>query len=230
MIYAGKKVQCPICQHHFRRFMPYGRTSSRDNALCPNCLSLERHRLMWLYLTKETDFFEKKPQVLHIAPEPCFMSHFEKYLGDHYTTADLESPLAKMKMDIQHIPLGENEMDVIFCNHILEHVENDRLAMRELFRVMRPGGWGIMLSPVVTGKKETGEDPTINSWEERLKAYGQGDHLREYGEDFVDRLNEAGFETEAIDYAKYYSESELAAFGLCNEKIYRVKKPQDNPS
>ncbi|MCL1937118.1 MAG: methyltransferase domain-containing protein [Candidatus Azobacteroides sp.] len=226
LMYAGKKVQCPVCGRHFRRFMPYGHACSRDNALCPNCLSLERHRLMWLFLTNETDFFEKKYRLLHIAPEPCFMPHLEKYLGDQYLTADLESPLAKVKMDIQHIPLGENEVDIIFCNHILEHVENDRLAMREMFRVMRPGGWGIMLSPVVPGKKTTDEDSSLTTWEQRLKAYGQGDHLREYGEDYADRLTEAGFETEAIDYANRFSEKEFTTFGLCRDKIYRVKKPQ----
>jgi hypothetical protein len=224
MMYAGRKVQCPICRRRFRRFMPYGYTYSRNNSLCPNCLSLERHRLMWLFLTNETDFFEKRLRLLHIAPEPCFIPHLEKHLGDQYLTADLESPLAKMKMDIQHIPLGENEIDVVFCNHILEHVENDRLAMQEMFRVMRPGGWGIILSPVVPGKKETYENPSLTTWEQRQNAYGQGDHLREYGEDYVNRLTEAGFETEAIDYAKRFSDKEIAAFGLCREKIYRVKK------
>lgn len=130
------------------KFMPYGYVNSRENALCPHCLALERHRLMWLYLQNETDFFEAPARVLHIAPEYCFLKRFGRLPQLDYVTADLESPLAKVKMDVQRIPFPDGEFDVIFCNHILEHVDDDRQAMRELFRVMRPGGWGIMLSPV----------------------------------------------------------------------------------
>ncbi|MDR2814181.1 MAG: methyltransferase domain-containing protein [Prevotellaceae bacterium] len=204
--------------------MPYGYVHSRENALCPSCLSLERHRLMWLYLKNKTDFFSKRYRLLHIAPERCFIRSFKKLLGDEYVTADLESPWATIKMDVQNIPCGENEFDVIFCNHLLEHVADDRQAMREMFRVLRPGGWGIMLSPVTAGKKETYEDPSITSPKERLKAYGQSDHLREYGEDYPNRLAEAGFKVQTVDYAKELPETEVCASGLRSEKIYVVKK------
>ena len=201
LLYAGRREQCPVCGRRYRKFMPYGYGPTRDNALCPSCLSLERHRLMWLYLNNETDFFTANPRLLHIAPERCFMKRFGKVLGDNYITADLESPLAKVKMDVQDIPFDDGEFDVIFCNHILEHVEDDRLAMREMYRVMRAGGWGIMLSPVTPGKATTYEDPSINTPEGRAAAFGQHDHMREYGEDYADRLAEAGFTVNAIDYA-----------------------------
>lgn len=142
LFYAGSRVQCPVCGNRYRKFMPYGYVNSRENALCPHCLALERHRLMWLYLQNETDFFEAPARVLHIAPEYCFLKRFGRLPQLDYVTADLESPLAKVKMDVQRIPFPDGEFDVIFCNHILEHVDDDRQAMRELFRVMRPGGWG----------------------------------------------------------------------------------------
>jgi SAM-dependent methyltransferase len=204
--------------------MPYGYVRSRENALCPHCLSLERHRLMWLYLKNETAFFTAPHRLLHIAPERCFIKPFKKLSGNDYVTADLESPWAKIKMDVQHIPFGENEFDIIFCNHLLEHVADDRRAMREIFRVLRPGGWGILLSPVTKGKKKTFEDPAITSPEERLKAFGQRDHLREYGEDYPGRLAEAGFKVQTIDYAKCLPQQDVQTFGLRSENIYLAVK------
>ena len=224
LAYAGRGVECPVCGHHYRKFLPYGYAISRENALCPWCLTLERHRLLWLYLCNETDFFESHPRVLHVAPERCFIQRFERVLGDNYVTADLESPLAKVKMDIQAIPFGADEFDVIFCNHILEHVEDDRKAMREMFRVMRPGGWGILLSPVNYAREHTYEDASIVTPEARLAAFGQPDHVRDYGRDYADRLLEAGFDVEEIDYVKYLKPEDVARFGLRSEIIYLVRK------
>src|SRR6478735_847406 len=113
LFYRGKKVECPICNHHYKKFLPYGRINSRENALCPNCLSLERHRLIWLYLKEKTNFFSAKKNILHVAPEACFMDRFEKLHGENYITADIESPLAKVKMDLHQIPFEENRFDVV---------------------------------------------------------------------------------------------------------------------
>ena len=222
--YAGRGVECPVCGAHYRRFLPYGYVTSRANALCPRCLALERHRLMWLYLVRETDFFTACPRVLHVAPERCFIRRFEQALGDHYVTADLESPLAKVKMDIQHIPFPDNSFNVIFCNHILEHVEDDRLALREMYRVMRPGGWGILLSPVNYDRAVTYEDPSITDEAGRLRAFGQKDHVRDYGRDYPDRLAEAGFTVESIDYAATLPAEEVSRYALRHEIIYLVRK------
>ena len=141
----GNEVECPVCASQYKKFLPYGRIA-RENALCPNCLALERHRLMWLYLKKQTDFFSAPLKVLHVAPEHCFIDRFEALPNLEYITADIESPLAKVKMDVHSIPFPDNSFDVIFCNHVLEHVEDDLLACSEFNRVLKPSGWGILQS------------------------------------------------------------------------------------
>lgn len=154
LFYKGRGVECPVCGAKYRKFMPYGYVQPRPNALCPKCLSLERHRLLWLYLTRETDLLTAFPRTLHIAPEVCIMRHLKPHFRPHpgqYVTADLESPLADIHFDVQQIPLADDSVDVVICNHILEHVADDRKALRELHRILKPGGWGIVLSPVDTG-------------------------------------------------------------------------------
>ena len=147
VFYSGKDVQCTICGHEYKTFLPYGRINPRPNALCPSCLSLERHRLIWLYLKEKTNFFQQPQDVLHVAPESCFMKRFEAVHGARYITADIESPLAKVKMDIHAIPFPENSFDVVLCNHVLEHVGDDIQALREIRRVLKPGGWAILQVP-----------------------------------------------------------------------------------
>lgn len=224
LMYSGRGVECPICGARYRKFMPYGYVHSRENALCPRCLSLERHRLMWLYLCNETDLFEREISLLHVAPERCFIKRLEAVKSIDYITADLESPLARLKMDIQDIPLDNESVDVIFCNHILEHVENDRKALSEMFRVMRPGGWGILLSPVNYSRETTYENAQITDPQEREKHFGQKDHVRDYGRDYPARLTEAGFDVSEIDYVKYFDAEDVAKLALRSEIIYLVKK------
>lgn len=225
LAYAGRRVECPVCGSRYRKFMPYGYVHSRENALCPRCLALERHRLMWLFLQNETVFFESPGRVLHVAPEYCFLRRFARLPGIDYVTADLESPLAHVKMDIQHIPFPDDSFDVIFCNHILEHVEDDRQAMREMFRTMRPGGWGIMLSPVNPQRETTYEDASITDPAERERHFGQKDHMRDYGLDYGRRLAETGFEVDEIDYVRYLDPNAARLYGLRSETVYRVRKP-----
>ena len=146
LFYKGRGAECPVCGAKYRKFMPYGYVQPRPNALCPKCLSLERHRLLWLYLTRETDLLTAFPRTLHIAPEVCIMRHLKPHFKSHpgqYVTADLESPLADLHFDVQQIPLADGSVDVVICNHIMEHVADDRRAMRELHRVLKPGGWEI---------------------------------------------------------------------------------------
>ncbi len=223
IIYAGNKMQCPVCGKKARKFMPYG-IVKRPNTLCPNCFSLERHRLMWLYLERETNLFLGKPKLLHVAPEKCFIKYLEKQLGDNYITADLDSPLAKVKMDIMDIPFPDGEFGVIFCNHVLEHVGDDLRAMREFYRVMKPGGWGIMLVPINLRRETTYEDPSITTREGRTAAFGQWDHLREYGLDYPERLGRAGFHVEAIDYARSFTPEEREYYSLGGDILYIVRK------
>ena len=152
------------------------------------------------------------------------MRQFEKHLGEYYITADLDSPLAKVKMDIQNIPFPENEFGVIFCNHVLEHVDDDIQAMREMYRVMKPGGWGIMLVPVNTHREKTYEDPSLTTREERERAFGQWDHLREYGLDYPERLRQAGFEVQVLDYASSFSPEARNEYSLGGDLLYIVRK------
>lgn len=228
LFYIGRGKECPICGVHRRRFLPYGYYATlRENALCPSCLSLERHRLLWLYLTRETNLLTEHSTLLHIAPEVCIMRPLRKLYKEvksRYQTADLESPLADLHFDVQQIPLLDNSFDVILCNHILEHVPNDKVAMRELHRVLKSGGWGILLSPVERDRAETFEDDSITDPEERSKIFGQYDHRRIYGRDYADRLTESGFKVEAIDYILNFSPKERQQYSLSNEIIYLVHK------
>ncbi|QRR00365.1 class I SAM-dependent methyltransferase [Dyadobacter sandarakinus] len=194
IFYLGKNVTCPVCESQYRKFLPYGRnTSSRDNALCPHCLSLERHRLMGLYLRRKTNFYSAQLKVLHVAPEYCFINRFEEMKNLDYITADIESPLAKVKMDIHQIPFPDNTFDVAFCNHVMEHVDDYVLAMRELFRVLRPGGWALIQSPQDLRHATTYEDATITDPREREKHFLQNDHLRLFGRDYARELEKGGF-------------------------------------
>jgi len=144
---------------------------------------------------------------------------------ERYVTADLESPLADMHFDIQHIPLADGEFDVVIANHILEHVEDDRQAMRELWRILRAGGWGVILSPLDESRETTFEDDSITDEKERTRLFGQYDHRRIYGRDYAARLREAGFEVDVIDYKQTFSAGEQALYALPDEKLYIVFKP-----
>ena len=227
VFYMGDAVECPICKSHYKSFLPYGRINPRPNALCPSCLSLERHRLIWLFMKEKTNFFTQKLKVLHVAPEPCFMKRFEAQHGEGYITADIESPLAKVKMDIHKIPFGENEFDVVLCNHVLEHVQDDIKAMSEINRVLKPGGWSILQVPFFSPVPEiTFEDHTIAGQREREKAFGQDDHVRKFGKDYTQRIERSGLMAEANGYASTLTDDMCSKYGISKREIvYRgIKK------
>jgi SAM-dependent methyltransferase len=226
VFYIGNQVVCPVCTKTYRKFLPYGRQPARSNALCPNCLSLERHRLMWLYLKNKTEYFSQELKVLHIAPELCFINRFDKMKNLDYTTADLESPLAKVKMDIHDIPFEQNIFNVAFCNHVMEHVKDDIKAMREIYRVLKPGGWAIIQIPFIGKVKETTfEDPSITEPIERERAYGQSDHVRLYGYDYPDRLRKSGFTVEEDHYVNDLDPETVRRYALPpGEIIYLCRK------
>lgn len=225
LFYRGNEVECPICEAQFRKFLPYGRVS-RENALCPNCLSLERHRLLWLFLKRETQFFEAPLKMLHVAPELCYIDRFEALEKLDYTTADIESPLAKVKMDIHDIPFEADTFDVIFCNHVLEHVRDDHRAMTEMLRVLKPGGWAILQIPIFHPlRDETYEDPTITDPKQREKAFGQDDHVRMYGKDYPKRIRNAGFDVSEVDLWQKLNPEDIKKFALPDEVIYMAAKP-----
>ncbi len=224
LLYLGRGKECPICGTKRRRFLPYGYNIAREDALCPSCLSLERHRLLWLYLQRETTIFTTHPKVLHIAPEVSFIKRLRKLLGKNYTTADLESPLADIHFDIQDIPLEDMSFDVILCNHILEHIPDEQRALDELYRILRPNGWGVLLVPTDRSRATTFEDPTITDPKERNRIFGQYDHYRIYGLDYPDRLRSHGFKVEQIEYFTTLSIHERELYALDNEIIYIVSR------
>lgn len=226
VLYAGNVVTCPVCEKSFKKFLPYGRIKPRPNALCPNCLSLERHRLIWLYLKEKTDFFNRKLHVLHIAPEACFIPRFEKQHGNQYTTADIESPLAKVKMDIHNIPFPENSFDVVLCNHVLEHVRDDIRAMSEIRRVLKPGGFSILQVPFFQPiPQETFEDISVTNPKMREKLFGQADHVRKYGFDYTKRIERAGLQASEEKFALEMPGEKAQRFSIVkNEILYKATK------
>jgi SAM-dependent methyltransferase len=225
VFYKGNAVECPVCHSQFSRFMPYGRTNPRNNALCPNCLALERHRLMWMYLQKKTNFFKDSLKVLHVAPEHCFIDRFQAMKNLDYITADIESPLAQVKMDIHAIPFEANTFDVAFCNHVMEHVDNDIQAMGELHRVLKPKGWAIIQSPMDIDRTITLEDPSITSEADREKYYWQKDHVRLYGMDYKARLEKAGFLVKADSFVQELDKQLVERYALpAGEIIYFCRK------
>lgn len=218
----GNKVECPVCGGKFRKFLPYGYTKAtgRENALCPKCLSLERHRLMWLYLNDETDFFTNDLKVLHIAPEQCFFKRFKTLPNLDYTTGDLESPIADVHFDVQEIPFEDASFDVVICNHVLEHVDDDAKAMKEMYRILKPNGFAILQVPMDTDNPKTMEDPTVTDPKERERLYRQKDHVRLYGLDYADRLSNAGFKVNSIEYAKSFEPTLASKYSLSMNEIF----------
>jgi SAM-dependent methyltransferase len=227
-IFKGNNVECPVCNQSFRKFLSYGSdVAHRENVLCPNDLTLERHRLMWLYLKNKSTFFtSSKIDLLHIAPEQCFLPYFKKQSNLNYLTGDLESPIADIHFDLHFIPLEENRFDVVFCNHVLEHVEDDTQCMHELFRVMKPGGWGIFQVPLDTTRNETYEDKSIVSPADREIHFWQKDHVRLYGLDYPKKLAAVGFEVDTFNIQQELSDEQIKRYCLNpTEVLYIFKKP-----
>ncbi len=225
-IYKGNNVSCPVCEKKFKKFLPYGYgKANKDNRLCPYCLSLERHRLLWLYLNEKTDFFSSEKKVLHIAPEQPFIKKFKNLTNIDYTTADLYSPVVDVKTDIRNMIFKDNEFDVVICNHVLEHIDDEQKAMKEILRVMKPGAWAILQVPVDYSLNETFEDPDIKTAKEREKYYGQYDHVRQYGKDYPERLRQAGFKVKEDDFVNSFSEEDIRKYRFDkNEIIYFCEK------
>ena len=186
---------CPLCETQLR-FLPFG-VPPRDSAQCPQCGSLERHRLLWLILTRHTDLFDGKPKtLLHVAPEECIAAKLRQVPALTYVSTDLSSPTAMVHTDLMQMAFQSQTFDVVYCSHVLEHVRDDHAAMRECWRIMRPTGWGMFLVPIV--RSHTHEDPGIVDPHERARVFGQSDHVRAYGPDFKDRLDAAGFVTRTM--------------------------------
>ncbi|MDO5971620.1 methyltransferase domain-containing protein [Flavivirga aquimarina] len=241
----GDTYTDPIDGRSFKSFLPYGYGKQRNNVLSPSTLSLERHRLLWLYLKNETDFFQpelvsgsskkeskkvilRDPEtssvlkVLHFAPEQAFYKRFRKLKNLDYTTTDLLSPLADVKADICNLPFEDNSYDIILCNHVLEHIPDDKKAMQELYRVLKVGGMGIFQIPQDLTREKTFEDDTITDKKERAKIFGQYDHVRVYGRDYFDTLRSVGFNVEEVDYTANLTKEAVQKYCLASGEIIPI--------
>ncbi len=220
----GNQFVDPIDGKGYRTFLPYGYGKTRENVLSPGTLSLERHRLLWIFLKEKTSFFDvnKNFKVLHFAPEQAFYSRFKKFKHWNYTTTDLNSPLADVKADICNLPFEANAYDLILCNHVLEHIPDDQKAMHELFRVLKPGGMGIFQIPQDLSRAVTFEDNQITNPKERAAIFGQYDHVRIYGYDFFEQLRNIGFRVEEVNLTIAMTDADIKKFGLAKGEIIPV--------
>lgn len=202
--YWGMKYQCPLCNSNVKLLKPLGFGfpvllemqivgGGKRYALCPVCNSSDRIRLNLVFLKQNTDIFSKPIKLLHLAPEPALKNIFLKHKNIDYLTADLFQKNVMVKMDITNIQYPDQTFDAIICNHILEHIPDDHQAMKELFRVLKPGGWAILQVPFSKILNKTFEDSTVTTEVDRERVFGQKDHVRIYGLDYPDRLRRAGF-------------------------------------
>ena len=224
IIFHGKKYTDPIDDSNYSKFLSYGYKTVRKNALCPGTLSLERHRLLWLYLDKETDFLNSNLKVLHVAPEQVFYKKFKKLKNWEYFTFDLNSPIADIKGDLTSTNFKDESFDLIICNHVLEHIEDDKSALNEIYRILKYNGISILQVPMNVKRKNTFEDSSIKSKNQREKYFGQYDHVREYGLDFKDRVEQAGFEVEMINYSTKISQDLVIKYGLMKDDLIPIGK------
>lgn len=205
--YRGTNRKCPVCEKSCKRFLENGEPPRKDSK-CPFCQSLERHRLLWLYLQRETDLQEAPPnKALHVAPEAFFEKKMRPLIGKGYLSADLFGENVDVKMDICDIRYEDKHFDFILCSHVLEHVDDDLKAMREMHRVLSDDGIAFLLVPITTEK--TFGDPTVKDPEERLRLFGQRDHVRRYGPDYPDRLRESGFKVTEVHASDFLSAEEI---------------------
>jgi SAM-dependent methyltransferase len=219
MLYRDNAVECPCCRTSFSRFMTH---RGVPNVRCPRCGSMERHRLLWLWLDAHLEFSDGVSRVLHIAPEPPLRRRFDTP-GRSYITADLSSPLAAIHCDVSDLPFRDAWFDLVICNHVLEHVADDRVAMRELRRVLAERGRAILLSPIARGRTTTVSEPGLNTPERRLEIYGQEDHTRLYGADYADRIREAGFELDVVDFLAEFDRATIERHAL--ERAHDLFEP-----
>jgi len=198
---------CPLCERGYRGFLPAG-IPQRPGALCPGCQSLERHRLLWLTLNAlwNSGTLAGEGKLLHVAPEKCLHRKLQRRF--QCVSADRNSAQALIHADLTCLPFLRCAFDAIVCNHVLEHIPQDRLALSELRRVLKPKGWACIQVPL--DGDITREDPTLVDPKERLQQYGQQDHVRQYGRDFKDRLQAAGFRVQILPKSRFLAPDQLA--------------------
>ena len=221
--YGGDaECYCPVCETAVTDFLPGGAVVKRSRARCPSCGVLERHRLMMLYLRAHTPLFDgMRRRVLHVAPERGIAAILGTLPNAEYISADLPGESVMVQMDLTEIGYPEGSFDVIICSHVLEHIPDDVKAMKEMFRVLSPGGLLVVQVPIYG--QTTYEDFSITSEQARLAAFGQRDHVRKYGLDMQKRLASAGFHVRPVGQPA--DERQCRRFGLRKTPVFDCRRP-----
>jgi SAM-dependent methyltransferase len=234
----GFSRQCPFCKLTFRKFLPdpgepselFAKThviggGPSPDAICPLCGSFERERHVYLYLKLMTRVFSDPLRLLHIAPERRLQRVLSRRKNIQYTSGDLNPSRAQVRIDLTQIDFPDARFDVVICNHVLEHIPDDRQALAEILRILRPGGWAMLQVPIAPSMA-TRQDVNTTDPQKRLRLYGQTDHVRLYGRDYAERLESAGFKVTTASVARQRGNSCARRFGLlADELIYVAKKP-----
>jgi len=237
--YKGADYYCPYCKNSFAKFLPGGTDlpvlieqdviggGYRENMLCPRCFSVDRDRLIYLFLEEKTDLFSAPMRILHIAPEGCIramlmslpnidyhsgVKYYEGYYYDRHINL----------MDITSLPFESETFDAILCNHVLEHIDDDRKAMKEIYRIMKPRAWAMLQVPISLKLDQTFYDPSIDTPEEREQVYGQFDHVRLYGKDYPDILKKEGFSVNTYSPFETHPPEELEKYALNAREILYI--------
>jgi SAM-dependent methyltransferase len=228
LYFKGDNVYCACCGSSFSAFAPFGVPRS-PNRLCLQCDSLERHRLLWMFLEKRTDLFSSPYRLLHVAPERVFFHKFKKMRSISYYPVDLtpkEYPAGTKFLDLLDPGLPDHSFDAIICNHVFQYIVDDRKAIKNVYRMLAPGGWAILQVPIDWDREVSFEDYTITDPKERERVYGLSGHVRWYGRDYERKLKEMGFRVSMNDFISEFSPEETARYGFWKgEKIFYCRKP-----
>ena len=227
----GNRLECPFCGGHFRRFRPAGFHYPvivekqvigghwHEDNVCPRCMSNARERLAYLYLKDRTSLFDQPARVLHVAPEPQLAKVLKRSPKMKYVSADLFEPGVMTHFDIQQTPFADQTFDVVICNHVMEHVSDDSVAMAEVYRILKPGGWAMLQVPIALKLDRTIEDPTATTDAQRIERFGQEDHVRLYCRgDYIQRLEAAGFAVNVESYPTTLGTATVGRLGLVEEE------------
>jgi len=246
--YLGSKYRCPVCGTGLREFKPMWKSYWRDLEIfspvhgnkemetfntaafsCPRCDAFDRERLMAIYLDKAFAKLDhtRRYRLIEFAPADALRRIFARYPFVDYRSADLTRPDVDEHVDLTAMIYPDRSVDVLLCSHVLEHVSDDRKAMREIRRVLKPDGFAILLVPLIVGVEETHEDPSVDTLELRWKYFGMGDHVRQYGKrDFIKRLEGAGLNVDQVGM-EYFGPEAFRRAGIADNSILYVVRPRE---